>query len=440
MKNTEELIQDKINLKPTRKPICGPCSFEFRVWNREDEYIENLAKELRITKRDIKRDLNEAAGISVYRDNFRVLPYGEPKNDWLRLDFRRVQNPTKNLSNNQIVGYVSIALDKNPQLKDQSNREGIVESQAFTDLKECIVSVLNHLEVRRYKERRDKEERPELKESLFAKFDLTPVVELVSKKLPQDKEAEELVKETDKKIREGVKTFQEVLARYRRLSTLGQLLDVVLHDGNNILYNVDSGLGLLENEFKKNVISAEKMKNRLEIVRKETKCLSQLFKRLEPFGGRKRGRPKKVILEEAIENIFELHNYPLNKLNIKVGLPQTKTEVRLDESEFEQIILNLLQNSLYWLETIQDRERRIIVEASETEDELTIIFSDNGPGVKEEHIPYIFDPYFSTKPDGVGLGLTIVGELVTEYDGTFDLIDSGPLDGATFKLTFTRRI
>ena len=73
-------------------------------------------------------------------------------------------------------------------------------------------------------------------------------------------------------------------------------------------------------------------------------------------------------------------------------------------------------------------------------DELSVTFSDSGPGIKEEHQQIIFDPYFSTRPDGVGLGLTIVGELVTEYDGDFTLIDNGPLDGATFKITFRRRI
>jgi len=440
IKNTaEDIREDKIILKPARKPACGPFSFEFRVWNREEEYIENLAKELKTTKRDIKRDLNEAAGISVYRDNFRVLPYGEPKNDWLRLDFRRVQNPTKNLSNNQIVGYVSINLDKNPELKDQSNREGIVESQAFTDLKQCIISILNHLEIRRYKEKRDKTEKEEA-EGLFTKFDLTPVIDLVSKKLPDDKEANDVVREADERIKKGVKKVQEVLARYRRLSTLGQLLDVVLHDGNNILYNVDSAFSSLQKEFDKKTVNEVKIKEDLNLIRQEIKCLSQLFKRLEPFSGRKRGRPKRVILEEAIENIFELHSYLLKKFNIGVELPKGRTKVRLDESEFEQIMLNLLQNSIYWLETTERKDRKIVVEVSRDEDMLSIIFSDNGPGIKEEHIPYIFDPYFSTKSDGVGLGLTIVGELVTEYGGILDLIDKGPLDGATFKLTFRGRI
>lgn len=103
------------------------------------------------------------------------------------------------------------------------------------------------------------------------------------------------------------------------------------------------------------------------------------------------------------------------------------------------IFVNLLQNAMYWLETIT-HERKIEVLIERNDNELSIIFSDNGPGIKEENQQIIFDPYFSTKPDGVGLGLTIVGELVTEYDGDLILIDNGPLDGATFKIIFRKRI
>src|SRR6185295_19710245 len=102
---------------------------------------------------DVRRDLDAMAGINVYRDNFRVLPYGEPQNDWLRLDIRRVQNPTLRLSNNQIFGIVNISADENPNLRDQSNREGLDENQALQDLRLVLIAVLARLEEERYKSR-----------------------------------------------------------------------------------------------------------------------------------------------------------------------------------------------------------------------------------------------------------------------------------------------
>lgn len=431
-------IKQKLILKPTREPICGPFSFEFRVWDREQESLEGLATTIDSTVKDIRRDLNEAAGISIYRDSFRVLPYGEPKNDWLRLDIRRVQNPTMRLSNNQIVGYVSINLDSNSELRDQSDREGIIESQAFDDFQEIVKSIIAELETKRYHERPRREE--EQKEGIFAEINMKPVIDMVAVKLPNDTEARNIVLETDKKIQEGVKKVQEVLARYRRLSTLGQLIDVVLHDGNGLILKIDNEVQLLEKEFKKKTIDESKVLKHIDLIKKERMTLSELFKRLEPFSGRKRGRPREIVLEKAISDVFILYSGEIDKLKVSIKLPDGETVVKIDEADFEMVIVNLLQNSLYWLETIQGKERKIVVELTKDEQELNIIFSDNGPGVKEEDIPHIFDPYFTSKPDGIGLGLTHAGEIVTEYGGVLELIDGGPLDGATFRVTFRKRI
>jgi C4-dicarboxylate-specific signal transduction histidine kinase len=72
--------------------------------------------------------------------------------------------------------------------------------------------------------------------------------------------------------------------------------------------------------------------------------------------------------------------------------------------------------------------------------ELVVLFSDSGPGVPEDIMDRIFDPYFSTKPDGVGLGLTIAGETAEEYDGSLELVLGGPLPGGTFRVTLRRRL
>lgn len=418
--------------EPVRKSVIGAFAFEFRTWNRDTAESKSALK-------NIKRDLDEVGGISIYRDDFRVLPYGEKKNDWLRLDLRRVNNPTMRLSNNQIVGYVSVSLDENPDLKDQSNREGIVESQAFTDLKEIIKNILNQVEQKRYEERPRESDPAESQQGLFNNLSIEPVAQLVQAKLPHDKEALAIVAKTEATIQQGVKRIQEVLSRYRRLSTLGLLIDVILHDGNNFLANIDSEAHLLSKEIGKIDADQNAIKEHIKHIHEGRKVLAQLFKRIEPFGGRKRGRPKDIIIEEAIANVFALYKNELAKLNISYSLPTSKNEVRIDDGEIQMIFVNLLQNSLYWLETVTN-ERKIEVLVERTDEVLSVVFSDSGPGIKEEHQQIIFDPYFTTRPDGVGLGLTIVGELVSEYDGDFTLIDNGPLDGASFKIIFRRRI
>lgn len=426
-------------LIPKRKPVSGPFKFEFRVWDREAESLNVLAKEIGSTLKNVRADLDEISGVSIYRDNFRVLPYGDRKNDWLRLNYRRVNNPTLRISNNQVVGYISIGLDANKDLKDQSNREGIVDSPAFSDLQQEIQVILSDLESKRYEERPRKDDNDDEGENLYSNFSIGAVEDVVNKKLPNDLETKKVLAETKLKIEKGIQKVQEVLARYRRLSTLGLLIDAVLHDGSQHLLRIDGESRLLEKELKKKLPDQEEILKHLHQIQEQRKFLAQLFKRIEPFGGRKRGRPANIVLEDAIKNVFELSKGDLNRLGVEVSLPQGSHQVTIDEGELQTIIINLLQNSIYWLGTI-DGKRKIAVEVEKKDEELSIFFSDSGPGIEEQKSKFIFDPYYTTRPDGVGLGLTIVGELVSEYGGEFLLMKEGALDGANFKIVFRRRI
>ncbi len=423
-----------------RQYSAGPFTFEFKIWNRDDENLSTIASETNSLIKNVRKDLDDLCGISIYRDNIRVLPYGNHNNDWVRLDIRRVNNPTLRLSNNQIVGYISIGLETNPLLKDQSNREGIVESQAFEDIKDYVKLILNEVEQRRYNERpRENQTTGTSKSSLFEKFSLNSLTVAIKEKLPEHKEVIELINQKDNEIQEAISKVQEIISRYRRLSSLGQLIDTILHDGHGLLNIIDLNSKLLLKEIHKediNRIELEEIVNSLQTTREE---FAQLFKRIAPFGGRKRGRPKKIVLEEVINNQFYLFREDLTRLNIHHFVPQTKHEVTMDEAELGIIFMNLIQNSIYWLETV-DSERRIDVQTYDEEDGLCILFSDNGPGIKVGTEQSIFDPYFSTKPDGIGLGLTIVGELVSEYNGDFMLVENEIQNGACFKIKLRYRI
>ena len=160
-------MRGEFTFKEEHKPSCGPFQIELRVWDRDRESLDKLPKLYGSTIKNVRDDLDQAAGINVYRDEFRVLPYGGPKNDWLRLDLRSRLTPTLRLANNQIVGYVLISADRNPELKDQSNREGLMEGPALDDLRELIKMVLAALESARYGERHPDGAKTKRKDGLF---------------------------------------------------------------------------------------------------------------------------------------------------------------------------------------------------------------------------------------------------------------------------------
>lgn len=439
----ENMTQDELDALTIQ---TGPLNIELRIWDRDD--LGNIVQETGSTISDVRRDLDAVAGINIYRDGFRVLPYGEPKDDWLRLDIRRVQKPSWRLSNNQIVGFVSISSDKNPTLRDQSNREGLDENQALKDLRAVLIDLLNEIEQIRQPLRPKKSQKPFSKpvQGLFNALNLNNLREQVFDKYPKDKETQKLIDETQKTLLEQIDEIQVVIARYQRLATLGTLIDVILHDSRHPLSAIvdQAVLGQENIDEAKNPTKSlmKSLHQQFEKIEEQGGFLNVVFDRIEPFGGRRRGRPEQLYLEKIIEDTLDVYRSDIKRLEVKISLPKSKTLARVDQAEMQQVILNLLQNSLYWLEYAPKNKRQIIINVKRVaEDHVEIIFADSGPGVLPKDKDLIFEPYFSTKPNGVGLGLTIAGEIVSDYyNGKLELINSNLLSGAVFRVTLKKRV
>lgn len=429
-----------------RLPVCGPLQIELRIWDRDE--LGNIAQLTKSNLQNIRADLDAFAGINIYRDGFRVLPYGEPNNDWLRLDLRRVMTPGMRLSNNQIVGHISISADQNPGLRDQSNREGLDENQSYSDLREIMKSILSKIEDLRKRSKGsssgDTKDNPTF--NLFSPLDLSPIREHLEAFSPKDEVAKELIDDVERAFNRKVESLKAVVAKYHALATLGQLIDVLLHDGRLPLAKIRKETLLAQEDIVEGRLTGEdllsKLAGRLRIIDGQSDVLSTVFRRVEPFGGRKRGRPKQLYLEKIIEDAFGVCASQIAEMRIATSLPTGQTLVRLDEAEIQEVIVNLLQNSLYWLQFVDSESRRIDVSVSRTaQDHVEIIFSDSGPGIPEENRTRIFEPYFSTKKDGVGLGLAIVGEIIMDYyGGKLELLDSSQTSGAVFRITLTKRV
>jgi hypothetical protein len=440
-------IEDGEILKESQQIACGPLDVELRVWDRDD--LGNVIQKTHSSVQDIRRDLDAVAGINVYRDGFRVLPYGEPLDDSFRLDRRRVQNPTLRLSNNQIYGTVGISADSNPNLRDQSNRQGMQENPAFEDFREVMWAVLGKIEEMRYVSKRPNKGDAKTGQpvgGIFSGIDLKPLSDYIGTQLPQDKAAKQLVAKTEEAIAVQLKEIQTVLARYQRLATLGQLIDHVLHEGRQPIASINNeaqrGICDTASSEQNGQGLAARLHGRFTSIRTQGDVLATAFRRMEPFGGRKRGRQSQLYLEEIILDAFTVFTSELERLCVRATLPRTQTMVRVDPAELQEVIVNLLQNSLYWLEQVSESNREIAVKVERKAPEhLEILFSDSGPGVPPENREIIFEPYFSTKPEGVGLGLSIVGEIVTDYyGGSLQLLNRGPLKGANFLLTLRKRV
>jgi signal transduction histidine kinase len=438
----DSLPEDEID---KRKIQTGPFEVELRIWDRDE--LGNVVQKTVSTLQDVRRDLDAVAGINIYRDGFRVLPYGEPHDDWLRLDMRRVQKPTMRLSNNQVVGFISIEANENPNLKDQSNREGLDENQALKDLREILLLLLNEIELVRYPLRPSRAKQPFSKpvQGLFSAAALDSLRNQFVAKYPDDEVTRQLVDDAQKSLEDQINEIQIVFGRYQRLAALGTLADVILHDGRHPLSVIiqQAVLGQEDIDDTKSITRSflNGLQQRFNRIESQGNFLNTTFDKIEPFSGRRRGHPGQLYLEKIIENAVSVFHSEIKKLGVDIKLPKTETLMRVDQAEIQQIIVNLLQNSLYWLEYVEKDKRKIIITVDRIGvDHVEIIFADSGPGVSPAYREMIFEPYFSTKPDGVGLGLAIAGEIISDYyNGKLELLDSNLLPGAIFRITLKKR-
>lgn len=122
----------------------GPVGGEFFVFDRDREILNKLGDSLLV-----QNFLDESGGVRVYRDSIRVYNYGEPGDDWLGLDLRRVNTPTRNISRNIIIGAVDLSLEASGGLTEKTNREGFVENDAYRRLKQVVLGALAKFEVER---------------------------------------------------------------------------------------------------------------------------------------------------------------------------------------------------------------------------------------------------------------------------------------------------
>jgi len=445
-------VVEFVDGKGGRPLVCGPFSFNILVWDRDQ--LDNIDQKLGTGIRDIRRDLDSIAGVSIFRDGFRVLPYGEAENDWLKLDIRRVQNPTMRLSNNQITGYVKIGADENPLLKDQSNREGLDNNSAYSELQEIIRLALSKLESLRFRDKKSTDADDASRKSdgaLLAVPDTAKLRQLISTRA-DSAETLHLFDETTKAWENQVGRIREVLSRYHSLATLGQLVDKVVHDGRQPLSTIQTQSSLLIESLSKTLKKLdgssecgkylEGIHARLLRVKDAAGLIDLVLKRIEPLGGRKKGRPTKVYINEIIKNAFSHFQADIESLGINVTLPAADDLVQVDAHELQEVLINLIANSVYWLSNVPKGQRAILVQCTRPAPrELDIIFADSGPGVSKGNKSAIFEPYFSTKPDGVGLGLVIAGEMIRDYyNGSLELLNSGPLPGAVFRIKLRKRV
>lgn len=176
--------------------------------------------------------------------------------------------------------------------------------------------------------------------------------------------------------------------------------------------------------------------NRLSVIDEQSNIFIKLFGKLDPLSSKKRDKKKDFVLKKIIENVKDVFLSELNNQSIAYNIDCDENLTCFGwQEDFYIVLTNLVDNSIYWLQSIEDRAKEISIRAYEEDNLLIIEYKDNGPGIEKHLIEseVIFEPEFSNKTGGgSGLGLAIAGEAIGRNDGQLKAIYSE--SGAFFKI------
>jgi signal transduction histidine kinase len=231
------------------------------------------------------------------------------------------------------------------------------------------------------------------------------------------------------------------LVRSERLATVGRMAAQITHEVRNPLASIGLYAELLGDEV---AAGNDEAKRLVTSIISEVDRLTEITETYLRFARLPRPKLEREDLGAIVTGVLEFSRAELSQagilldLEVAPGLP----EVAADEAQLRQALLNLVRNAREALQGARGR-LRVRVEASAPDGRepggaprtLSVTIQDSGQGIPQENLGKIFDPFFSTKERGTGLGLALVQQIVVEHGGRID-VASGPGEGTTFSLTF----
>jgi signal transduction histidine kinase len=170
----------------------------------------------------------------------------------------------------------------------------------------------------------------------------------------------------------------------------------------------------------------------LNIIEQETIFANNIINDLLDFAAKRPLQKKKQNINEIIEDSLTKGNIPRN-IEVKRNFAK-KATATLDEKQLERVFLNLIKNAV---QAMPDGGK-LAVTTKETKDNVEIIFADTGIGISEENMSKIFQPLFTTKAKGIGMGLPICKNIVEQHNGTIE-VKSKAGQGTTFLIKLPKK-
>lgn len=435
----ETLYQtDHSQLRGRDEPYHCPAA-RFELW----AFILNAQtfETRRSTLGEVRDWLTEFGGVMLYVNGIRVPPYGDPGNDWLRLDRRRVQSPELRPSTNTSIGRVRVENDGGAFV-EKTDRSGVIENVAFADLRQMAVDALEWMARERLRTREARRHQQRSK-SVTKERQLRRKVEKQLNHLAQDTpavaEAKTLFESYADAQEQAQQTMREEVQLYRTLSTAGIAAATFAHEyASGPLKVIRRSVAALRRRLK-DILNPlpSKIAEPIGHVEASTTTLGTFTDGTLSLVDRDKRRVGRIEVHKAIQQVVESYTPFITERRaaLELNLCDANPYLRSSEAAIESIVINLLTNALNAVSESTERSRTIRLTTDASDDLLVLTVADNGPGVQHFSTDDIWLPGVTSRPGGSGLGLTIVKDTAVDLGGTVNAVSKGPLGGAAFEIT-----
>jgi C4-dicarboxylate-specific signal transduction histidine kinase len=246
----------------------------------------------------------------------------------------------------------------------------------------------------------------------------------------------QIIDRTDEiRAHDAARRMQDEIAHVARLTTLGEMASAISHEINQPLTAIATQAQAYRRLMNNSQTSPEEIAAGLDTIVEQALRIGQVIKRVRAFVTRRESARERVDVNETVSQVLDLAQVDARKAQIllKIDLAPELPVVIGDSVQIQQVVLNLLRNAIDASLTLDDPRRIIVIASRAQTGGISIRVIDRGPGVPREQQAQLFLPFFTTKADGVGMGLSISHSIMNAHGGTLRYV-ANPEGGSIFEI------
>jgi signal transduction histidine kinase len=227
----------------------------------------------------------------------------------------------------------------------------------------------------------------------------------------------------------NLKKIEKATLQGEKLASTGRLVRIIAHEVRNPLNNITLSVEQMQQDIKD-----EQMQLYMNIISRNGKRINDLISELLNTS-----RPSEITLvKQTFQNILDdviaasVDRLTLKKIKLQLSYPNSTTEIMADKEKLKLALLNIVINAI---EAMEEQTGQLSIMLQQLKNSVLLVISDNGCGISDEHVSRLFEPYFTQKRNGVGLGLTFTLNMLQAHKAEIEVSSKVGI-GTTFYISF----